>query len=552
MSFDVLPLGTARPIYDTDPLPDWVTSLRAPQVEAVREIIEAFNDGADVVMLDAPVGTGKTLIGELVRRELRVDRALYICSDKALQDQFVRDFPYARVLKGRANYKTMHGRGLITCDDCTSTGPGSACAYCSPMSACPYRVAKEEARAARVGVLNTSMMLTLTNYINDFTRNQLVIADECDLLESSLIGFVEYEVPQWIEKIVKLDVPKKGVRKPTLVRWLLDCKDAVDIWLEDKGETLEPKRLRAMQSFSQETGRVAQFLQKDIDAANRDEDDDSDGEESGRWIRDYETNTLKLRPVTVQQYGVKNLWRHGAKWLLMSGTVISGDEIADSLGLPLEYRTITVPSSFPVEHRPIIVAPIANPIRSLGEAEWDKLAIAIENICDKHEGRVLVHTVSYAMTKYLLQNTRLGTRRKVSYTRSGEKANALAEYLKHENAVMFAPSMDRGVDLAGDKCRVQIICKVPYPSLGDKQVSSRLRLPGGQAWYTVQAIRQLVQMTGRAVRSETDHATTYILDYQFVRNVLGKYTFLIPEYFAEALVTNQSPAWLKVRRKGAA
>lgn len=545
----ILPNGITRPDYPNDPLPAWLTELREPQVDAVREIITAFDEGVDVVMLDAPVGSGKTLIGELVRREMRVAKALYICSDKGLQDQFIRDFPYAKLLKGRVNYRTLKGRGVITCDDCTSTGPGSACAWCDPTYACPYRRAKEIAVAARIAVLNTSMMLAMTNFVQEFVHNQLVIADECDLLEGSLIGFVEYEVPQWIDKLLHLSMPKKAVRKPTLIQWLDDLTTDLKAWMDEKGDTLEPKRFRSMESFYYETRRVGAFLQKDVDASKQHEDDDSDKDESGRWIRDYETQTLKLRPVTVQQYGVKNLWRYGQKWLLMSGTVISGDEIADSLGLPLEYRTITVPSSFPVENRPIYVAPIANPIRSMGEGEWFKLAFAIEEICKKHEGRVLVHTVSYAMTKFLMEHTDLGRRKKMSYTQAREKAFALTDYLAHEDAVMFAPSMDRGVDLANDKCRVQVICKVPFPSLGDKQVASRLHIPGGQVWYTVQAIRNLVQMTGRGVRSETDHCVTYILDYQFVQNVLRKYPYLLPEYFSEALVTNESPRWLM---KGAA
>lgn len=84
----VLPLGTARPDYPGLPLPSWVQSLREHQVTAVREIVEAFED-VDVVFLDAPVGAGKTLIGELVRHEMNVDKGLYVCTDKALQDQFL-------------------------------------------------------------------------------------------------------------------------------------------------------------------------------------------------------------------------------------------------------------------------------------------------------------------------------------------------------------------------------------------------------------------------------------------------------------------------------
>jgi Rad3-related DNA helicase len=98
--------------------------------------------------------------------------------------------------------------------------------------------------------------------------------------------------------------------------------------------------------------------------------------------------------------------------------------------------------------------------------------------------------------------------------------------------------MDRGIDLPGDACRVQVICKVPFLNLKDKQVSGRLYGGGraGKTWYSVNAIRTIVQMTGRAVRSESDWAVTYILDGQFVTNIWQQNRNLIPSWWREGLV----------------
>lgn len=529
---DILPLGIARPAH---PLPSWVTSLREQQVVAVREIVEAFNDGADVVFLDAPVGTGKTLIGELVRLELGIDRGLYVCSDKNLQQQFLADFPYARVMMGRNNYRPIKAIGEVTCEDCTSKGPASPCNWCPDTAICPYKLAQNAALEADVAVLNTSYMLHATNYTNKFAGFDLVVADECDMLENALIGFIEYEVPNWIEKILHLDYPKKASRKPTLIRWLRDAADAGFAYLGDYGDGMELKQHRRLKAWVDETRVVAEHLQRDVDNARKHEDDDSDNDESGRWIRDYETRTLKLRPVTVDRYGNKHLWRHGQKWLLMSGTVISSDEMADSLGLGLEYRTVTIPSSFPKENRPVILAPVANMTRAGGEDEWAKAAYAIEQIAAMHKGRILVHTVSYQLTRFFMDNCITPGHPKFAYENAAGKRLALQKYLATENAIIFAPSMDRGVDLKGDKCAVQVIAKCPFPSLGDKQVSSRLRLPGGEAWYAVKTVRDIVQMCGRGVRSETDSCVTYVLDQQFTKNVWGRHKHLFPAYFKEAI-----------------
>ena len=79
-----------------------------------------------------------------------------------------------------------------------------------------------------------------------------------------------------------------------------------------------------------------------------------------------------------------------------------------------------------------------------------------------------------------------------------------------------------------------VVAKVPYPNLGDKQVSSRLHSPGGELWYQVQSIRSLVQMTGRGVRHDADYCTTYILDSSFI-SLWKKWGHLIPKWWSAAI-----------------
>ncbi len=559
---EVLPGGTARPEYPNDPLPAWVKELRPHQVTAVREIVAAFDDGADVVYLDAPVGAGKTLIGELVRREMNVRNGLYICTDKALQDQFLNDFPDARVLKGRSNYEPLNGMRGMTAEDCDYEGGDSPCSWCDPVNRCPYRIAKRAALGVRdpntgawmggapVAVLNTAYFLAAANYAKSMRKYDLIVADECDMLEGALIGFIEFSIPKDIGDLAGLHYPKKGVHKKSLVKWLNESIPLVRGVLDRRGDQLDRKKKARIASLVSEMQNVARYLQADVEAAAQHEDDDSDQDSSGYWIREYGSDrypvrTLSLRPVTVQAYGARHLWQHGQKWLLMSGTVISADEMSDSLGLPLDYRTVAIDSPFPVENRPIVLAPVANvTTKAMRESSEpiDNLVYAIEQIAQSHEGRMLVHTVSYALTRELMERCDMrmpdGSRRlKVQYASAREKDAAMRKYLATPNAVIFAPSMDRGVDFKHDACRIQVIAKCPFPSLGDKQVSSRMRLPGGQQWYSVKVIRDIVQMTGRGVRSETDWCHTYILDEQFTRNVWGRNKPLFPHYFREAVDT---------------
>jgi ATP-dependent DNA helicase DinG len=526
------------PRYPNQPneLPAWVTRLRPTQVRAVNQAVEAL-DRVDLVIIDAPVGSGKTLIGEMIRRELNAGDTVYVCTDKQLQDQVLDDFDYAKVLKGRANYIPTKAGGSITCDDCQLPGQ---CQWCFDSKTCPYQIAKRQALGARLAVFNTSLFLAGANFAGFYTDRQtqkvvpvdLVIADECDLLEDSLIKFIQFEVPQWVQRMAGVQPPVKGARKPTLIQWLKD-------WIVLVGgiSVPDPKRQRSLDGLLRSAGRVMNDLTRDLERG------DGDDEDSGLWVRDYDTETFKMRPVTVNKQAPGLLWRWGSKWVLMSGTVVSAEELVESLGWDREYEVVTVPSTVPVENRRVVAAPIADLTRKAGDRDWPKVVTAIERILKEHEGRVLVHTVSYKLTEYLA-STIVTDRPVFSHSNAREKMDALRKYSQTENAVLFSPSCQRGVDLFDDLCRVQVIVKCPFPSLGDKQVSSRLRMPGGDLWYAVKTVRDIVQMTGRGVRSRTDWCQTYVLDQQFTKNIWRRHRRLFVASFVESVDLKQDVRWL--------
>jgi Rad3-related DNA helicase len=84
----------------------------------------------------------------------------------------------------------------------------------------------------------------------------------------------------------------------------------------------------------------------------------------------------------------------------------------------------------------------------------------------------------------------------------------------------------------GDLARWQVIVKVPYPYLGDPQVSTRRAID--PAWYEWRTALRLVQAYGRAVRSQDDHAVTYVLDALFSGWVRRQHERL-PRWFLEAI-----------------
>ena len=100
-------------------------------------------------------------------------------------------------------------------------------------------------------------------------------------------------------------------------------------------------------------------------------------------------------------------------------------------------------------------------------------------------------------------------------------------------SVLLSPSMTEGVDLKGDLSRFQIICKIPYPYLGDQIV--RKRMHKHKDWYGLQTAKAIVQSCGRSVRSSKDTAVTYILDSDWKR-FYGKNKHIFPKEFINLIV----------------
>jgi Rad3-related DNA helicase len=96
---------------------------------------------------------------------------------------------------------------------------------------------------------------------------------------------------------------------------------------------------------------------------------------------------------------------------------------------------------------------------------------------------------------------------------------------------MLSPSIAEGFSFDDDLARWQIIAKVPYPYLGDRQVAAKMKQD--RDWYVLQTVMTVLQACGRIVRSDIDHGTTYILDSDFIR-LFEDNTKFFPKWFKDA------------------
>lgn len=502
-------------------LPEWADGVRPHQVVAVDEVVRLFRQGCGLVVLDAPTGSGKTLIGELVRQELAKvgSQASYVCSSLTLQDQFALDFPDAKVIMGRDNYPTQYGGEDVTAGDCL----GASCGFCDGYETCPYNVAKAEAEAADVAVLNSTYQLYASNYTKWFRHRDLVIVDECDTLEGEMMRFAECYIGEGYARAVGMKVPGAGVRYTTIVSWLGEwvAKARAHVKRLPSGNPVQVRTKRRWEGMVRNAEMVRVDLIQSPDL----------------WVRQPNARALVMKPVKIDRFMDEKLWKHGDRWLLMSATVISAEQMVRDLGYRGKWGAVTVPMTFPKENRRIVAKGAIDMAVKHKEVSWPLMVEAVNEVMDRHMGEnVLVHTVSYELAKYLHDRCESDGHLLLTYGDRKERADVLEKFRGATvPVVLFASSMDRGVDLPDDLCRVQVVAKVPFPYLGDRQVSARMRLPGGQVWYSVETVRKLVQMTGRGVRSKDDWCVTYVLDGQFKKNVLARSRRLLPDWWKEAI-----------------
>jgi len=488
--------------------------------EQVRMAARAASMTCKCLMIDAPTGTGKTLIGAAAQRWLK-QPVLYVVTTKQLQDQIIADYPYAKVLKGRNEYPCLKHPNMvppIMADMCTNSKE-DRCPY---VDRCPYIIAKEQAIHADLAVLNTAYYLIETNFVGTFDKRHFVILDEFDMIEDQLMSFIELKITMRLLDRLGLEPPKFKTKFESWTDWAGVAKVVIDEQLRGYDEIHEPdlsfNDLRHKRSLQNFRSRLEFFI-------NNVGDD---------WVWYPAETEWSFKPVWVSKYAKGAIWNHADHFLGMSATILNGSQMARNIGLEAgEFEYEQLDSPFPKEHRPIFFIPAANCTHAETETAYPKILAAIDDIIAKYpDKKGLIHTVSYKLAQYVMQNTR-HQNRVISHTSMNR--NTVIDTFKRSARplVLVSPSAERGIDLPQEQCRFIIIAKVPYPNLADAQVKKRTYAHGG-LWYAYKTISTIIQASGRGVRSIDDYCDTYIIDNQFGK-LMNEHRNFFPRWYWSAI-----------------
>ncbi|WP_296883378.1 helicase C-terminal domain-containing protein [uncultured Methanobrevibacter sp.] len=517
---------------------------RSGQLDIIQNISDAIKQGYKYIILEAGTGTGKSAIATTLAK--MYESAYILTMTKQLQSQYSNEFSFPLV-KGRGNFACLNSNLDVTCDmGMCKTTPASSNFYCpygiaknpsldaelafedsfggtvfyQSANHCHYWNQKANAINSPITLMNYDYAIMELNYVKHFAPRSLLILDEAHNIENKLMATMEVTLyNRTLENDINKHISPETLKDGELPDWKMEIEAIRESYEEIDLKDVKKNKADRIRSTISRLKTLSNNLEK----------------EPKNWVIDAEESGVTFKPLRVHHYAKNHLLKYGDVVIFMSATILSHKMFSKWLGLnPNEVYHIKVDSPFTKEKRPIILNLAGKMSANRIKNTAPKTIPILQDILKKHEGdKGLIHTHSYKCQQYILNN--LYNSRLVSHT-SKNREQILNFFEKDENPlVLVSPSMSEGVDLPYDKCRFQVIYKVPFPYLGDKQVNMRMKRD--KKWYAYKTVMTLMQAYGRGMRAEDDSCYTYIIDSDI--NMLFKspmYRSLIPDFFKEAVV----------------
>jgi len=534
-------VDTSR-IFEAFPAPEY----RGAQEQALADIQSAFEAGNDVVLVRAPTGSGKSLLARAIAGCARrpgeaevgqVTGAYYTTPqvsqlDDVAGDELLSDLA---VIRGKNNY------------DCilpgeTDTPVNQApCARergfdCQVQHRCPYF--SDRAIASNTPIAAMTLAYFMQTAGSDvFGQRNVLVVDEA------------HGLGNWAEMYATIDlgpdtVPIWDAVEPPDVGGLGDA-----VRYADQLDTMADRRLAELRSQVElDPEEVAERdalvkLQSDLSWFAEDyRDEDS----ATTWVVDQPDGAgtrVTIKPMAPEKYLKHTVWDRAERFALLSATILNKDAFCANVGLsPDRVALVEVPHTFPVEHRPIYDVTQGKMTYEARDTTLPAVAETLVRVMARHpDEKGLVHCHSYAIQKRLRELLREhGVDERVRAHGKDDRDPQLATWTRVDDPEVFlSVKMEEALDLEGDLCRWQLLCKAPYPNTRDSRVAARLE-DDQWGWYYRTALRTVIQACGRVVRAPDDHGTTYLADSSLL-DLFERARTDIPDWFAEQVDRMERP-----------
>ena len=541
----------------TELVPESPTDLGLPhgswwphQREAVAATLSGFEQGRKV-LVSAPTGSGKTLIGSAVAR-VQGGTSMFLAHTIYLQRQQLRTLLQAATATGRANHTCLlpdpFGQELTAAEapcPCHFAREGG-CGYYNQLFACADadEVVLNYAYAVRVckahGMKVTTIDPTTNQEVslllpNPFKGRDLLVCDEAHLLERALIDADTIDVHRRTFDQLQVPLPgttELGAWKEWAKLWVTPVANRVTGLLKSFRAVEHPHRddireARRLQSAYSVLDEVLQINPQDVPYY------------VGRTPSGYQ-----VRPLWAWETAHNLLFKYGRDVMIMSATVGDPHLTTRLLGIePDDWTLVEVPSTFPLENRPVFYWPVMKMKHGNTDEEKMQQVHALAHLASKFPTSAgVVHCCSYTLGRFLYDNAHrypdLQSRLVIHTATDRESVFADFEH-NPSNRVLITPAATTGVDWGF--VGWQMIPKVPFPDLSDDIVRLRYEYqteegePIGKRVYLQEAALAIVQASGRCVRTPTDKGVTIITDGAFWTLFQFTSPLSFPSWFRDAV-----------------
>jgi Rad3-related DNA helicase len=541
---------------------------REYQKEVIDKTIGVFESGKKFVILEAPTGIGKSAIAYTVgeyylntldRSSLDIYKRFHgppviVCTKtRQLQNQYVESFGIGRLWSSRHYFCSLdptHKEFYYGSPLCIDNN-------CPELSSCAFLSAKQKFMNSDIGVLNYHYYIY--SLFNDKFRPKFLVLDEahnienilCDIFtlninKKRIVGIFEKalemnvvyssdveEVTKLLEYIISSetiddDLISKFRDLSNFISML--CSKGGDIIKEIK-ELFEGKisdirlKERAVDIsklilyFENIQDKLSLFVNGSI----------------GWIISEKKIDSIKFKPLEIGYLSDK-LFNSSNRILFMSATICGAHQFCKDINIDFnECEFIGTPSIIPPKNRKVFTIN-GGTINYKNKKEiFPKIISIMDDMIDKIEEdkgsvRGIIHSVSYTNAKTIKDLSKHSNRMIIPI---GSEILDIGKILRmYDNTIVVSPSIMEGVDLKDDLSRFQIFPKVPFLSLEDKWISRKMKRDN--TWYIRKAIMNIIQGSGRSIRTESDWSVTVIFDSSF-RRLLKKYRGLFSRWYIDAI-----------------
>ena len=534
---------------------------RKEQQEALDFIDGQFN--ADPLkkffLLNLPVGTGKShlalMISEWYRKNVdRRARVDIITNSKILQDQYADTYKSISDLKGKDNYECEQ----YSCS--CAQGAEFNKLNKTTCETCPYSNARESYMGGGISLTNFYLYILYAMYNQMMMENRgarVLIVDEAHDFDDVMSDFVSIRMTEGIIKKFMFSDEKNLIKKLKSVSnieqyvsylrilnsEILSTVESMEKGIGSKSRNVrEDKRdLKLSKLFKSKNSdvKVMQLVndlrqyQVKIELFLKEfKENPNNWVLESRYNEKLRQKELSLEPIWAYDYLDKYVFSNYDMVFLMSGTILDKNLFCQLNGLDIKKAAYySIESPFPVRNRPLYYMPVGKMSYKSKEETFKRYIPYIKKILDKYEGKKgIIHTNSFELANWIQKSIKDP---RLVYHDSSNKDEVLKMHFESdEPTVIVSPSMGTGVSFDDDRARFQIIAKVPYPSLASQK--NKLRQSNNPAWYAWKTVSGIIQMTGRVVRSNTDHADTIIIDGSF-GDVIKHSSHFLPQWVQGAI-----------------